>query len=507
MTLILPPLPSFQTEIPAMPSPVDTYAKILQMKAMSGQIAMQPLQQQQAEQAIQAGKQDMQQRALQIQMQQMQVASMQARAKAWADPDFVNSFMGGSNSSVESSLGFAPGFDPVRMIKGEVSRGVNPDDAMKEAASFLELSKNLSMKTKDDLANYKASHEEASKILAPVMDMQVSEAGPAFEAAKQKIAAIPGLDPADRQFVLQATLDHAGALVQRLGIAGQLADFHKQKAEAVAATPEGKAAIAGAEAQAKLNVESSPQALRLAANKAASEANARQAAAQGDPNVAGQMLARGDFTLADLKSRGTTPQFITKAVAAAQKVNPTYNPADEVIAESVAKSQSANQFFGSANSLIGKGGTLDQLEKLGRNIPQNSIPVLNTFDDWQKLARGKGPLAGYAATALGVADDYGKVMGGGNASDHARDAALALFGQAASPEQRAAAIQSTRDTVQSQRDARIGNNQFLKRQYGVEVSKGVAAQPIPGGATGKARGSDGNWYYHDAKGNILGQAQ
>jgi len=472
MALQLPPLPSFQTNIPQMPDPLQTYGKMLQLRALLGQQQLLPGQLQMQQQQIQAGQQEMQQRALQIQTQQMQVASMQARAKAWGDPDFVDSFMGGSNSSLESSLGFAPGFDPIKMIKGEVSRGVNPDDAMKEAASFLELSKNISQKTKDDLANYKASHEEAGKILAPVLDMPVTEAGPAFEAAKRKIAAIPGLDPYDRQYVLQATLDHAAALVQRLGVAGELADFHKQQAEAISATPAGAAAKAGAQAKAKLDVESSPQALKLAAQKAAIEANARQVAAQGSPDDAGRLLAAGQLTLTDLKSRGTTP--------AAQKINPTYNPADEVIAEQVAKSPAANQFFGSANSLIGKGETLDQLEKLGKDIPQHDWPVLNTIDDWQKLARGKGPLAAYAATALGVADDYGKVMGDGNASDHARDAALSLFSRAASPEQRAQAVAATRDAVQSQRDSRIGNNQFLRRQYGTEVSRGATqAAPTP----------------------------
>lgn len=207
------------------------------------------------------------------------------------------------------------------------------------------------------------------------------------------------------------------------------------------------------------------------------EALARQQAAQGDPNAAGAMLAKGDLTLADLKSRGTTPQYITQAVAAAQKVNPDYKPADEVIAEQVAKSPAANQFFGSANSLINKGGTLDQLANLSKQIPEHDYPVLNTVDDWQKLARGKGPLAGYAATALGAADDYGKVMGGGTASDSAREHALSLFSKAASPEQRAAAIAATRNAVISQRDSRIGKNQFLKRQYG-EDSGGAQTDPF-----------------------------
>ncbi len=208
------------------------------------------------------------------------------------------------------------------------------------------------------------------------------------------------------------------------------------------------------------------------------DANARQSAAQGDPSTAGKMLADGSMTLSELKTRGATPQFLIKATQEAQKLKPGYSASDEVVAEQVAKSQGANQFFGSANSLITKGGTLDQLEKLGTQIPQHDFPVLNTIEDWQKLASGKGPLAGYAATALGAADDYGKVMGGGNASDSARNSALSLFSKAASPEQRASAIQATRNAVQSQRDSRIGNNQFLKRQYGSEVSTGAGGGAI-----------------------------
>jgi hypothetical protein len=218
---------------------------------------------------------------------------------------------------------------------------------------------------------------------------------------------------------------------------------------------------------------------------AGAEATARQSAQQGDPNVAGQMLANGQLTLTDLKSRGTTPQYITKAVTAAQKQNPNYNPADEIVAEHIAKSPSANQFFGSANSLITKGGTLDQLENLGKNIPQHDLPALNTIEDWQKLQSGKGPLAAYAATVLGVADDYSKVMGGGTGSDTSRSQVLRVFGQAASPEQRAQAIQATRAAVLSQRDSRIGKNQFLKRQYGEEVSTGVGGLSVqaPNGKT------------------------
>jgi hypothetical protein len=224
-----------------------------------------------------------------------------------------------------------------------------------------------------------------------------------------------------------------------------------------------------------------------------SDANAKQVASQGSPVDAGRLLANGSLTLADLKTRGLTPAFILQATNNAQRFNSSYKPSDEVIAEQVAKSPSANQFFGSANSLIQQGGTLDQLQVIGSKIPQNKIPVLNTLEDWTQVAKGKGPLAGYAATILGVADDYGKVMGGGTASDSARNSALALIGAAQSPEQRAQAINSIRGSVVSQADSRIGTNQFLRRQYGYALPQSTASQPAPQKAPNAQSWSLGAW--------------
>jgi hypothetical protein len=178
------------------------------------------------------------------------------------------------------------------------------------------------------------------------------------------------------------------------------------------------------------------------------------------------MLAAGDVTLADLRTKGTTTEFIENAITEAKKIDSTYNTADEVNFEHIAKSPQTAAFFGSARSLLSKGGTLDQLEQWGNKIPDNSLPVLNKLEDWEKLAAGEGPLAGYASLVLGLADDYGKVMGGGSASDSARDAALHLFAAAQTKQQRIAAIEGTAGAVGSQYDSRIGENRFLAREYG-----------------------------------------
>lgn len=196
------------------------------------------------------------------------------------------------------------------------------------------------------------------------------------------------------------------------------------------------------------------------------KARADQLAKQGDPNAAGKALANGDLTLADLRTRQTTADFILQATEAAKKIDSTYNPADEVNFEHIAKSPMNAVFMASARSLLEKGGTIDQLSDWGKKIPDNSLPVLNTWQDWKDLSLGKGPLAGYAALVLGAADDYGKVMGGGTASDSARDAALHLFAAAQTPEQRMDAIRGTLGGVGSQFNARVGKNKFIAREYG-----------------------------------------
>lgn len=87
-----------------------------------------------------------------------------------------------------------------------------------------------------------------------------------------------------------------------------------------------------------------------------------QAITEGDPNLAGQALANGLITLSDLKSRGSNPAQILRAISAAERVsNGAYNPSDEVVGEQILKNQTAQTFFGSARSLTQQGGVLDQL--------------------------------------------------------------------------------------------------------------------------------------------------
>jgi len=70
-----------------------------------------------------------------------------------------------------------------------------------------------------------------------------------------------------------------------------------------------------------------------------------------------------------------------------------------------------------------------------------------------------------------VADDYSKVMGGGQGSDTSRTQALNLIAAKQSPEQRDASIEGIRGAVGSQTNSRIGNNPVLRKMYGDTVTE------------------------------------
>jgi len=166
----------------------------------------------------------------------------------------------------------------------------------------------------------------------------------------------------------------------------------------------------------------------------------------------------------------------------------------------VASSPANVAFFGSAKSLTDKGGTLDQLADAAKDIPSDKIPVFNSVSDALRMSTGSGPIAKYAAIALGVADDYSKIMGGGQGSDTSRTQALQLLSAKQSPQQRTASIEGIRGSVSSQTNSRIGTNSVLQKMYGGQASKPNSSPPA--GATHIVPGPDGRNHYTNAAGTV-----
>ena len=215
----------------------------------------------------------------------------------------------------------------------------------------------------------------------------------------------------------------------------------------------------------------------LAGSKAGAVAKARepfelrkqlqeQSLRTGTPEDAGRLLANGDLTLTELKSRGSTPDFIIKATNAAKAIDPHYNAQKADAEYKIAGNQQNTTFFGSANSLLDQGGTLDQLTANYQKLGNTDIPFFNKLEDYAGYQTGDPAMAGFMQTALGVADDYAKVMGGGAGSDTSRVQVLHSFSNAHNPQQMQAAIDAARAAVQSQTRSRIGSNAILQKMYG-----------------------------------------
>lgn len=196
------------------------------------------------------------------------------------------------------------------------------------------------------------------------------------------------------------------------------------------------------------------------------QAEADEAVKEGDPNAAGQLLANRQTTISELKSRGMTPQFVTNAINAALKIDPNYNAVAEDNFAKTAGSEANQQFFGNVGSLIAPGGTIDQLSEISKGLSQHDIQVLNKVQNWAELQVGVGGISATAAKAVGVADDYAKVMGAGVGSDASRAMVLHIIDPSLSPDQRTQSMQAMKDAVKSQADARIGNNPWMKIEYG-----------------------------------------
>jgi hypothetical protein len=301
----------------------------------------------------------------------------------------------------------------------------------------------------------------------------------------RNIALQNGFNPAempqqyDPQFVAQA---HAQTLSQKDAFAQQ----QSQQATALASQKEAET-VRHDQADEKNAATATAQTGQYQRGELANE-HQKISISQGNPQLAAQLLVNGDATLSELKARGSTPEFIAKTLDAAHQLSGgKYNSQAADAQFSVAKSPANTAFFGSAKSLTDPGGTLDQLADAAKQIPGGKVPAFNSIADWEKAATGSGPIAKYASLALGVADDYSKVMGGGQGSDSSRLSALHLVDPSQSPDQRAGSISGIRGAVGSQTNSRIGANPIMKRMYGSETpsasSSSATSVTAPNGKT------------------------
>lgn len=121
------------------------------------------------------------------------------------------------------------------------------------------------------------------------------------------------------------------------------------------------------------------------------------------------------------------------------------------------------------------GGTLKQLETDFDALGNLQIPKVNNVFNWLSENVGRPGVTNMQATLLGVADEYGKILGGGVATDSSRNEAKETINKAFSEQQGKGALARIRGTLANRQNALVGSNRYLTKQYGkMDHPQGVA---------------------------------
>jgi len=137
------------------------------------------------------------------------------------------------------------------------------------------------------------------------------------------------------------------------------------------------------------------------------------------------------------------------------------------------------------NSLTGednKSGNLGELVAQSNKINRTSFPPLNDAEAWGKLnLAGDAQMAAYYATVTEVADQVAKILQGGGSGSGTSDAKLvqaqALFNQKFTKPQVEGVATTLRTLLGNRKKEMIGNNRYLREQFGSPVTSSVTGQP------------------------------
>jgi hypothetical protein len=210
------------------------------------------------------------------------------------------------------------------------------------------------------------------------------------------------------------------------------------------------------------------EAQRIDTQQKQNSERAKDALNSNDIDAAAQMLVDGTMYPDELRAN-RRPEVIIQVMDKAQQLAAAKGIQDFSAARinayaKIAQSEDSVKFFRNANSLTNDGGTLQQLTALGAQLPQGQFPPINSWKDFINYEKGGPEVKRFQTMALGVADDYGQIMGAG-ATDSARAQVLQLINPALSPDQRKGVIAAIRGGVDSKAQAQIGSNPYLRAMY------------------------------------------
>lgn len=151
------------------------------------------------------------------------------------------------------------------------------------------------------------------------------------------------------------------------------------------------------------------------------------------------------------------------------------------------------------NGMTEPNGAIQIAQEAAKNLPQFNSATLNKVFNAAATEFGSAEASNFHTAMLGLADEYSKVMGGGISSDTGRQQALDLLKAAYSKGQLAGAISIMQRDLSARKNAIVGDNRYLQRQFGGSAASVSNTQSAPPGATMKVPGSDGKMHWSDGK--------
>ena len=121
------------------------------------------------------------------------------------------------------------------------------------------------------------------------------------------------------------------------------------------------------------------------------------------------------------------------------------------------------------------GGAIEIAQNTAKNLPRFNSNLANKIFNATATEFGSDEATNFHAAMLGLADEYSKVMGGGISSDTGRQQALDILKAAYSKGQLAGSIDVMRRDITARKQALVGDNRYLLREYGPNAQH--TAQP------------------------------
>lgn len=222
----------------------------------------------------------------------------------------------------------------------------------------------------------------------------------------------------------------------------------------------------------------------------------RPAAGGGAPATGGgagsldnmaQQLVEGQMDPSQVPKRSAAYSVVLQKANAysQQKYGQPFDIAGATSDYQYAKNPQTQNTLKMINAMTDKGGSIEIAQKAASKLPQLDSQTLNKVFNIGQTEFGSDAVTNFHTAMLGLADEYSKVMGGGVSSDTGRQQGLDLLKAAYGKGQLSGAIGIMQQDIAARKNALVGNNRYLMKQYGQKPALSGGQQPTgtPSGIT------------------------